>query len=110
MDDQSLIAVPRVDVIAHSEGGWTRSLKEVDSSGVEQDISGKAYRFKTESGLNIAATADPANPLGLKISLTEAQVGAIFDLPDHSTKYVILDTTANPDEPLCYGRFQVEGW
>lgn len=110
MDEQTIIAVPRVDIIAHSKGGWAYSIKEADSSGVETDISAKAFSFKTESGLNVAAIADPDNPLGLKIALTEAQVAAIYALPDHSTKYAIIDTTADPDDPLAYGRFQVEGW
>lgn len=110
MDTEGIVSIPRVDFVLHSQGGWTERVGNEDETGTAIDISAKAYRLRTESGLDVAFVADPDNALGLKVSLTEAQVGAIQDLDDHSTRYAIVDTTAAPDEVLSFGRLIVEGW
>lgn len=108
MDD--LIAIPRVDIIAHSQGGWTYSFGLKDEAGVDVDISGEVWAFRTESGLDVALVVDPENPAGLRVTLSEAQIAGIKTQPDSSTKYAIVDTGAVPDIVLAYGRLAVEGW
>jgi hypothetical protein len=105
-----VVSIPRVDLVLHSQGGWAQPIGQEDAAGVAVDISGQDIRIRTESGLDVAAVADPANPAGLLLQLTEAQVGAIQDLDGHSTQYAIVNVTANPDEVMCFGRLMVEGW
>lgn len=108
--ETSLIAPPRIDFVLHTGGGWSKPIALEDSNGVAIDISGETYHLKTESGLDVAAIVDPSNALGLLVSLSEAQVGAIFDLDEHGTKYALVNTGASPDDVLCFGRLYVEGW
>ena len=107
---EGIVAIPRVDFVLHSKGGWTQPVSFVDSNGAAIDISGETYHLKTDSLLDIALTADPANPTGLLITLSEANIATIFALDSHSCKYALVDVGQTPDEVLAFGRLIVEGW
>lgn len=104
------IEIPEVNLMAHSEGGLTFAITEIDENEVQVDISALTIKFRTEEGaLDIACIDDPLNELGLLLSLSEANIAAIGPAGTES-KYALVLTSSAPDEVLAYGRIVIKGW
>lgn len=104
-----LIDIPEVNIFVHNAGGWTLPISRKDQAGAVVNISARAYRLKTATGLDVLAIADPENALAKLMVLTELQVDALGP-PGTETPYALVDTTSDPDETLCFGRLIAKGW
>lgn len=90
----------------HYQEGLSIPVRDADINGTVIDISATTLVFKTAT-LSIPLIADPNNAQGKLLVITAAQVQGI---PAAGQDFVIVDTSADPDDVRWEGRITPRGW